>query len=200
MSGGTAARSIAPREAPRDMPEAPRAGLPAVSVVADEPTPLDLGELADLCRSYAEEVRTGCYEIHADPTDRWHVRIHADDRVDVWLISWTETQGTELHDHGRSAGAFTVVEGGLTESVWVARAGRLVHSERRAGETVAFGNDYVHDVRNTAEPTAVSVHAYSPPLTRMGFYDVDGDRLVRRAQAWTDDPETPAPPTERRVS
>lgn len=181
MSGGTAHRYVTP-------------------LAAREATPLDLGELADLCRSYADEVRAGCYEVHADPADRWHVRIHADERVDVWLISWTATQGTELHDHGDSAGAFTVVEGSLTESVWTGGDGRLVDAERGEGDTVMFGTRYVHDVRNTSAPTAVSVHAYSPPLTRMGFYDVEGDRLVRRAQAWTDDPETPAPPAERRAS
>ena len=47
----------------------------------------------------------------------------------------------------------------------------------------------MHDVRNLSTGPAVSVHAYSPPLTSMAFYDhVDG-RLSRLTTLATDDPE-----------
>jgi hypothetical protein len=163
---------------------------------------LTLDELAETTRRFADEVRAGRHEVHADATQRWHVRIHADDQVDVWLISWTEEQGTQLHDHGGSAGAFTVVEGELTESVWSGprTAGTLSDVRRGADETVVFGTRYAHDVVNRSVGTAVSVHAYSPPLALMHYYDVDGDRLVRRASSWTDDPEAPAPAREERAA
>lgn len=166
------------------------------------PASLTLDELAATTRRFAEEVRAGCHEVRADPSQRWHVRIHADEQVDVWLISWTPSQSTELHDHGDSAGAFTVVEGELTESVWAGQraAGTLADLIRREGETVVFGTRYVHDVLNRAAGTAVSVHAYSPPLSVMHYYDVDGPRLVRRASSWTDDPEAPAPAREERAA
>jgi len=48
-------------------------------------------------------------------------------------------------------------------------------------------------VRNVEQPVAVSVHAYSPPLNLMHYYDVDGGRLHRRLSQWTDDPESGAP-------
>jgi rhodanese-related sulfurtransferase len=152
---------------------------------------LGRAELAAVTQRYAAEVRAGCYVVHADPQERWHVRLHCDEQVDVWLISWTQSQGTELHDHGGSAGAFTVVEGALVESVW--SAGGLRDSVRAAGETVAFGERYVHDVTNREVPVAVSVHAYSPPLTLMNFYEIEEGRLSRLASSWTDDPEIPAP-------
>lgn len=150
-------------------------------------------ELATLTQRFAREVMEGCHEVRADASQRWHVRLHADEFVDVWLISWMTEQGTELHDHGASGGAFTVVEGTLTESVWAPGAGRTVDLVRPQGETVVFGGHYVHDVVNRFERTAVSVHAYSPPLVLMHFYDVEDGRLVRRASSWTDDPEAPAP-------
>lgn len=155
---------------------------------------LTLEELAGWTRRIAAEVDRGEHEVHADPSERWHVRVHCDDDVDVWLISWTTDQGTELHDHGGSAGAFTVVRGSLTETTWAGGAGgSLVDLDRAAGETAVFGARYVHDVRNLRTETAVSVHAYSPPLSTMHFYDVEAGRLVQRATAWTDDPEAPAP-------
>ena len=148
--------------------------------LAERPA-LSRAELAALTQRYAEEVREGRYEVHADPDERWHVRLHCDDEVDVWLISWTESQSTELHDHGGSGGAFTVVEGTLTESVWSGsvEAGRLRDLERGTGETVTFGEHYVHDVSNRAVPVAVSVHAHSPPLSLMDFYHVEEGPVER---------------------
>jgi len=160
---------------------------------------LSQGELAALTQRYAEEVREGRHEVIADPDERWHVRLHCDDQVDVWLISWTESQGTELHDHGGSSGAFTVVQGMLTESVWAGGTeGALRDLGRGAGETVTFGEHYVHDVCNREVPVAVSVHAYSPPLNLMNFYEVEEGRLNKLASSWTDDPEI-ATPTYRTV-
>ena len=66
------------------------------------------------------------------------------------------------------------------------------------GETVTFGEHYVHDVWNREVPIAVSVHAYSPPLSLMNFYEVEEGRLSKLASSWTDDPEI-ATPTYRTV-
>ncbi|MCW2831281.1 MAG: hypothetical protein JWP31_1973 [Aeromicrobium sp.] len=155
--------------------------------------PLSLADLAALTASVADEVRAGLHEIHADEENRWHVRLRCDDQVDVWLISWTQEQGTQLHDHGGSSGAFTVVAGELSEAAWTPGAEVLSETARRAGDAVVFGEHYVHDVRNVRTETAVSVHAYSPPLTQMNYYDIDGHQLTRLASVWTDDPEAPAP-------
>jgi hypothetical protein len=157
------------------------------------PPSLSLAELVDVTHAVADEVRAGLHEVHADADDRWHVRLRCDAEVDVWLISWTTDQGTQLHDHGGSSGAFTVVTGELGEAVWTPGAERLVELERTEGDAVVFGEHYVHDVRNGREQTAVSVHAYSPPLSLMNYYDVDGHQLTRLASLWTDDPEAPAP-------
>jgi hypothetical protein len=98
-----------------------------------------------------------------------------------------------MHDHGDSAGAFTVVSGELTEAVWDPTVGHVVERSVATGDAVAFGTSYVHDVRNVGIQTAVSVHAYSPPLTTMSFYDVVGGELEPLAKVWTDDPEVAVP-------
>ena len=148
-------------------------------------------QLADFTRFFADEVAAGQYPYVAyDEDERWHQRIYRDPRVDIWLISWLPTQGTQLHDHGGSSGAFTVLSGALTESV-PSGDGRLAISdyERATGDTVRFGGHYVHDVRNAGTEAAVSVHAYSPPLSSMTFYDLDGGNLVKITSIATDDPE-----------
>jgi predicted metal-dependent enzyme (double-stranded beta helix superfamily) len=158
---------------------------------------LSLAQLRAVAESYAEDVRNGSHVPEFPTEERWHVRIHQDDDVDVWLIAWTSEQGTELHDHGGSSGAFTVVSGTLTEYVWSGTRhdapGMLVDNQRRIGDTIAFGPHYVHDVRNHAARPAVSVHAYSPPIRLMHFYDASGGNLVQWASNWTDDPEGSTP-------
>lgn len=154
---------------------------------------LTTAQLRALTQQVADEVRAGEHTWHADPDERWHVRLRSDDDVDVWLISWTTDQSTQLHDHGGSAGAFTVVEGTLEETVWRHSDDTLVDVARAGGQTVSFGPGYIHDVRNPNEPVALSVHAYSPPLTLMHYYDVDGDGVRHLASQWTDDPEAPLP-------
>ena len=149
-------------------------------------------ELMNLTAFWADEVRLGKYPyIDFDPDCRWHQRIYRDRRVDVWLISWLPTQGTQLHDHGGSAGAFTVLSGRLTEAVHVGSRdrGRLREFRHETDGTVGFGPSSVHDVRNLDEAPAVSVHAYSRPLTSMTYYGLDGGRLIELDRVDTDDPE-----------
>ncbi len=52
-----------------------------------------------------------------------------------------------------------------------------------AGGGAAFGPTYVHDVVNSDDAPATSVHAYSPPMASMTFYRQAGrELLVDRAE------------------
>ena len=142
------------------------------------PTPLALGDLTALTRDVAAEVRAGHHPVHVDPERRWYRLLRSDDYVDVWLISWATEQTAELHDHGGSLGALTVVSGSLVEKRWVRHG---LRSRRvSAGRSLGFPLGHVHDVGNTEPSPAVSVHAYSPPLRRVGAYVVgSGGTLAR---------------------
>jgi predicted metal-dependent enzyme (double-stranded beta helix superfamily) len=99
----------------------------------------------------------------------------------VWLLSWLPEQGTPLHDHGTSAGAFSVVRGRLAERV-VAAGRNGVHEtadDLPPGRVRHFGPHYVHQVTNRGTEPAVSVHVYTPGLSWMNTYAVDGGTLRR---------------------
>ena len=103
---------------------------------------------------------------------------------DAWLIAWPSGGKVELHDHGNSTGAVSVISGALVEAVPCRDdTGRLtlVRHELRAGATLGFGARHVHDVTNESDGHALSLHVYSPALASMRFYDVAGDQLVVRA-------------------
>jgi rhodanese-related sulfurtransferase/mannose-6-phosphate isomerase-like protein (cupin superfamily) len=109
---------------------------------------------------------------------RWYERLYQGSDHDIWVISWLPGQSTGFHDHGKSSGAFVVATGVLEEH----RPGEqpLVIAP---GKLRAFGSDYTHDVRNVSFAPAVSIHAYSPPLTDMNEYELDGNQLVPREHA-----------------
>jgi rhodanese-related sulfurtransferase len=131
-------------------------------------------ELADIVSLFASS--SGWMEKVRLQTDRrWYERLYHGPDHDIWAISWLPGQSTGFHDHGASGGAFVVATGILEEH----RPGgqfRVFYP----GKPHAFGSDYAHDVRNASLAAAVSIHAYSPPLTEMNEYELDGDRLIPR--------------------
>ncbi len=108
------------------------------------PLRLTRAELIDFSRFFAAEVGAGKYPyVDYDENERWHQRLYRDQRVDVWLISWLPTQGTQLHDHGGSSGAFTVLTGTLTEAVF--STGACHNCNRRSGDRVRRARGVVSD-------------------------------------------------------
>jgi predicted metal-dependent enzyme (double-stranded beta helix superfamily) len=100
---------------------------------------------------------------------RWYERLYRGSNYDIWVISWLPGQSTGFHDHGASSGAFVVATGILEEHLPDERA-RVI----RPGKAHSFGPDYAHDVRNDSLAPAISIHAYSPPLSEMNEYEFDG--------------------------
>ena len=103
-------------------------------------------------------------------------------RAQVWLLSWLPGQGTPLHDHGASAGAFAVASGTLTERVVAQRRTQPPHqstADLSAGRVRHFGPHYVHQVTNDGDRPAVSVHVYTPGLTWMNRYEITDGGLRR---------------------
>jgi hypothetical protein len=132
-------------------------------------------------RRYAADPDSWPLAPRFDPVQRWYHRLDAGPDAEVWLLTWLPGQGTELHDHGESTGAFVVVSGTLTEcTVTAGSSGAAPRFHLRtlpAGEGRAFGTDHIHRITNTASRPAVSLHVYGPALRRMTRYRVDGDRL-----------------------
>jgi mannose-6-phosphate isomerase-like protein (cupin superfamily) len=123
----------------------------------------------------------------ADPTDdgRSAVRVVRTDCYEAWVLGWLPGQGVELHDHGPSDAAFTVVAGDLVE-VTVGEHGQLHRREVAAGTSRIVPRGRLHDVLNLGRGPATSIHVYSPSLTTMSFYD-PVDLSVRRVEDVDDD-------------
>jgi hypothetical protein len=149
---------------------------------ASGPTRLRLADLLHITDRTADEVLSGHYDhvvpLGGVPTDdRWFAR---------------------LLGHGGSLGALTLLSGSLDEFRWDGE--RLRRRRLEAGDQAGFPLGWVHDVvwaptpavasvPSPAGPT-LSVHAYSPPLAVMSYYEVTEQHTLRRQRTeLTDQPE-----------
>jgi len=137
-------------------------------------------ELEVLVRELAQ--RPGLWRglVEHSPVDRIYSRLHLDANLEVWLICWSRLQDTGFHDHDRSRGAVAVVDGAVAERRLGVGPVTPVTAVYGAGSTFSFGAAHIHDVSQTGRSPATSLHAYSPRLGQMGFYEVGADGLLSR--------------------
>jgi quercetin dioxygenase-like cupin family protein len=129
---------------------------------------------------------------HADDA-RVYEQIWDDEDVNAWVICWSEDQDTGFHDHDLSAAAIAVISGAVREDRL-----RLGSSPRSrltaAGDSFTVPPVAIHRVMHAGSAPAVTIHAYSPPLTRTGVYRVDAGGELQR-ESLTLEEELRAQPT-----
>jgi predicted metal-dependent enzyme (double-stranded beta helix superfamily) len=140
---------------------------------------LEVDELRELVARIAADPTRWRPLVNADTSARHFEQLWRDDHLDVWVITWASGNDTGFHDHDLSRGAVCVVEGEIVEERLVVGGPprRLV---RRAGDAFEFDASHVHRMCKDDAALAVSIHVYSPPLWRMGAYDIDADGSLRR--------------------
>ncbi|KQV04529.1 MULTISPECIES: cysteine dioxygenase family protein [unclassified Kitasatospora] len=153
------------------------------------PAALSPAALREIVQAAADHPGDWLPRVRLSAEERWYERLSLTEDHEVWLISWLPGQSTGFHDHGDSQGAFTVALGELEElSLGGPEHGLLVR-RLTPGTVRSFGPEYLHDVRNTTTGPAVTIHAYSPPLSEMARYELRAGGLVQtaseRAEEWS---------------
>ena len=143
--------------------------LAADAPATHRPARLEPGILADIAYGLSRTAELWRPHLAEHPIHRSSLRLLASAEYDAWLLGWPPGTAVSPHDHGGSVGAFAVVSGELTEIRWrhPFRLSRVVS----AGGIVTIDRGTVHDVVASGTTPALSVHAYSPPLSSMRFYD-----------------------------
>ncbi|MFH9423798.1 cysteine dioxygenase [Streptomyces sp. NPDC017529] len=172
--------------APHDAPE-PFAALPDRN--------LGKRELRSLVERLAATPGLWRGEVAFSDAERHYTSLHRDAYVDVWLLCWTRQNDTGWHDHDLSSGAVRVVQGVLTESN-PRIGGAHLATAVGAGASFCFGPDHIHRLTGATDD-AVSLHAYSPPLWRLGQYAITDDGLMRRISVSYADELRPLEPAAR---
>ena len=116
--------------------------------------------------------------VRHDTGKRHFASLHRDSDIDVWLLCWNVADDTGWHDHDVSSGAVAVTRGAVSEAT-PRMGGEPVTRVVRAGRSFAFGPDHIHRMAGAVDGS-VSIHAYSPPLWRMGQYTISSSGVLRR--------------------
>jgi len=141
--------------------------------------PLSLSDLRALATRFAAAPELWRPHVRADPERRACHPLLKTPETTVWLISWMPGHDTGFHDHDGAAGAVAVIEGAVVEER-LRLDGPPARAEHTAGSLVTFGPATIHRVRHLAGAPAVTIHAYSPELRRMGTYVADASGELRR--------------------
>ena len=144
-------------------------------------------ELTRFVRELATNPERWRHLVDHDPAARTYAELFRDDDVAAWLICWMEDHDTGFHDHDISAGAVAVVSGSVREDRLVLGAppqSRVLG----AGSSFTFEPSDIHRVLHAGDQPAVTIHAYSPPLWRMGAYEVHPEgRLLRHSISYAEE-------------
>jgi hypothetical protein len=116
--------------------------------------------------------------VRHDTGRRHYASLYRDTDIDVWVLCWNTEDDTGWHDHDVSSGAVAVTRGAVTEAT-PRMGGEPVTRVVPAGRAFAFGPDHIHRMAGAVDGS-VSVHAYSPPLWRMGQYSISPAGVLRR--------------------
>ncbi|HEY2716295.1 MAG TPA: hypothetical protein VGI73_08760 [Solirubrobacterales bacterium] len=139
-------------------------------------------ELLAVASGVAARPRLWRPHVAHDPGQRTYEQLFRDQHLDLWLICWSHDHDTGFHDHDLSAGAVAVAAGAVREERLV--LGRPVDEPIArtvsAGSSFSFGASDIHRVLHAGGEPAVTIHAYSPPLLRMGSYSVEASGQLRR--------------------
>jgi hypothetical protein len=136
-------------------------------------------ELQAFVAELADRPELWIHLVQHDPTRRLCAELLSDDHLTAWLICWMNDHDTGFHDHDTSAGAVAIVGGRVREERLTLGAAPRSRSFT-AGEHFHFSPTDIHRVRHAGADPAVTLHAYSPPLRRMGAYVVADDGVLAR--------------------
>ncbi len=140
---------------------------------------MDPGRMADLL----DRLALSPSEIapHARFSDLRYARnlVRKTDRFEVMVMCWHAGQRSSIHDHAGSLGGLKIVQGELTESLFVKAPNGMIKSmnsvDHRVGAVRVEDTELIHQISNLQGngASSVSLHVYVPPLTRMNVYSLE---------------------------
>jgi predicted metal-dependent enzyme (double-stranded beta helix superfamily) len=141
--------------------------------------PLPTEILADIVRDHLDDPDRWSHLVHHDADQRQYELLHRDGNLEVWLVCWMPGHDTGFHDHDASAAAVGVAGGAVSEQR-LAVGRPPMETEYSLGEVVTIAPSAIHRVLHAGGAPAVTIHAYSPPLGRMGQYEIAADGTLQR--------------------
>lgn len=113
--------------------------------------------------------------------------IFLNDSIEVLLVAWMPGQSSVIHNHEGNSCLWTVIHGSLSERKfeWENKTKSLnfIDSTEVLKDERSFDDDasFFHQVQNTSNNRAVSLHIYKKPLKTCTIFDVGTSKLSKMA-------------------
>jgi hypothetical protein len=189
VSTATPSSTASPTSAERTHASAPAIGR----IPRPRGRDLSAPELEEFVAELADRPELWIELVRHDSGERLYEELLSEPHLTAWLICWMDEHDTGFHDHDLSAGAVAVVSGAVREerlAIEAAPRGRVFG----AGSSFHFEASDIHRVSHSGDGPAVTLHVYSPPLLRMGAYEIgEGGVLARRTMSYRQELRAPAP-------
>jgi predicted metal-dependent enzyme (double-stranded beta helix superfamily) len=140
---------------------------------------LERSALRELVADLAAHPSGWAHLVRHDPTQRIFECLRLDEELEIWLICWMPGHDTGFHDHDLSSGAVVVARGSVIEER-LHLGGPPSVRRYHPGDIFDFSPVDIHRVTHAGTTPATTLHAYSPPLRRMGAYLIDPGGALQR--------------------
>jgi quercetin dioxygenase-like cupin family protein len=141
--------------------------------------PLTLTDLRQVVDGWAGHPELWRPLVKHTEEERTYALLHRDDSLELYVVCWMPGHDTGFHDHDESAAAIAVLEGEITEQRLALTSG-TVEATLTSGDSITIAREAIHRVTHAGDAPAVTLHAYSPPLERVGTYEVAEDGALLR--------------------
>ena len=116
--------------------------------------------------------------------------IFLNDSIEVLLVAWLPGQSSRIHNHEGNSCLWTVIHGALTERKFQwdhkTKSTDFIDSTEVLKDEKSFDDDatFFHQVQNTSNKRAVSLHIYKKPLKTCTVYEVATSQLSEMALSY----------------
>lgn len=101
--------------------------------------------------------------------------VYADDKLEIVVVHLPPGVETAIHDHGESEGCALVVSGMVINKTYRKNSCGDIELIKEAfvpkEHCFRFPKHVIHAVQNPSHVSAVTLHIYTPPITRIRTYE-----------------------------
>lgn len=102
------------------------------------------------------------------------------DMFELLVLCWKAGQESKIHNHADSTCMFKVVEGNLTNTVFLQEEKHIILksiTELSRGESCLISDEReYHQISNNSNDDVISIHLYTPPLQQ--FEQLDSEEKI----------------------
>ncbi|MFK7823035.1 MAG: cysteine dioxygenase family protein [Oligoflexales bacterium] len=133
--------------------------------------------ILEQARITTKEVKNHCFF-----SEHYYTRnlVYAEDTFELIVLCWNGKQQTPIHDHNNSDGWLSVIQGGVTETIYAwdkntreAKIQDVISNEELGSGAVSHVNDDigVHSICNPDDGESITLHLYSPRILKCHYVD-----------------------------